>query len=160
MSKQPLTPHDIAIAARYIVSGQPRRVRDYNLAVASILGHTSPAFVEYVAPGKTEPGRAYLPRGKGGTSDPTANAAEAIDALEENPDVKTMREVQAAEAEIGLDIESKAVAERLRRGIILNCINPRRHPYERLDVAGIGRTDFYTRRAIFLADVARRCGLR
>lgn len=159
MSKQPSTPHDVIIAARYIVSGQPRRVRDYNLALASILGRTAPAFVDCTEK-HGEQMRVYMPRAKGRTSNPTAEAAEAIAALEELADTKTMRAVQAAEASIGTDITSEAIAEKLRRGIMLNCINPRRHPYERLDVVGIGRTDFYTRRARFLNDVARRCGLK
>lgn len=83
---------------------------------------------------------------------------EAIDALERLGYVKTLRRVQEAYEAIGGDLPEK-MRQDLQRAISLNCADGKRYTYERLNVGGIGRSDFYTRRAAFLADVAAGCGL-
>lgn len=72
--------------------------------------------------------------------------------------VKTMRRVQEAYEAIGDDLPEK-MRQNLQRAISLNCADGKRYTYERLNVGGIGRSDFYARRATFLYDVAAKCGL-
>ena len=99
-----------------------------------------------------------MPGAKGKTGNPTASKVEVIDALERLGYVKTMRRVQEAYEAIGGDLPEK-MRQDLQRAISLNCADGKRYTYERLNVGGIGRSDFYTRRAAFLADVALGCGL-
>lgn len=148
---------DVLKAALYIVRGQPRRERQYRDAVEEILGAGGVQCAEYTMRGG-EKARAYLPEAKGKTGNPTASKVEAIDALERLGYVKTMRRVQEAYEAIGGDLPEK-MRQDLQRAISLNCADGKRYTYERLNVGGIGRSDFYTRRAAFLADVATGCGL-
>ena len=141
-------------AALYIVRGRERQYRD---AVEEILGAGGTQYAEYTMRGG-EKARAYLPGAKGKTGNPTASKVEAIDALERLGYVKTMRRVQEAYEAIGGDLPEK-MRQDLQRAISLNCADGKRYTYERLNVGGIGRSDFYTRRAAFLADVATGCGL-
>ena len=148
---------DVLKAALYIVRGQPRRERRYRDAVEEILGAGGAQYAEYTMRGG-EKARAYLPGAKGKTGNPTASKVEAIDALERLGYVKTMRRVQEAYETIGGDLPEK-MRQDLQRAISLNCADGKRYTYERLNVGGIGRSDFYARRATFLYDVAAKCGL-
>ena len=78
--------------------------------------------------------------------------------LEELLETKRMRAVAEAKQCIGLDLPGEMRAK-LVDAIMLNCKSGRQYPYEYLDVDGIGRTDFYTRRSRFLMDIATRLDL-
>lgn len=158
MSRQSDMSRDTLKAALYIVRGQPRRVERYNEARAEIMESSPASFVDYKLPDGTA-ARVFMPSSKGATSDATAARAAALIALDEKPEARTMRAVDDAAARIGADLESKRLAAKLRKAILLNCYNGRWNTYERVAPAGIGRSDFYERRAAFLADVARRCAL-
>lgn len=155
--KQEKRSRDVLKAALYIVRGQTRREHKYKDAVEEILGGGGAQYTEYTNRAG-EKARAYLPGAKGKTGNPTAAKVEAIDALERLGYVKTMRKVQGAYESIGGDLPEKMQAD-LKRAIALNCADGRRYTYERLNIGGIGRSDFYTRRGEFLADVAERCGI-
>lgn len=70
-----------------------------------------------------------------------------------------MEAVEQAMVAIGADIEAEEVRERLRAAILLNIESGRRWPYERLDLPGVTRSDFYRRKDAFLEAIAVRLGL-
>ena len=95
----------------------------------------------------------------GSASDITADKAEAIQQLETQRDVQIMRAIDAAADEIGADIQSATVRAALQKAIALNCKACRTWTYERLEVPGISRIEFYRRRRKYLENVAQRVGI-
>ena len=100
-----------------------------------------------------------MPHAKGGTSNTTADKAEAIDQLEQQRDVQIMRAIDAATEAIGADIQDGDTRQALQKAVALNCTDSRIWVYERLEVPGISRREFYRRRRRYLEDVAIRVGL-
>lgn len=105
------------------------------------------------------PVRVYLPHAGGNSNDITADKAEAIQQLETQRDVQIMRAIDAAADEIGADIQSATVRAALQKAIALNCKACRTWTYERLEVPGISRIEFYRRRRKYLENVAQRVGI-
>lgn len=70
-----------------------------------------------------------------------------------------MRAIDAAADEIGADIKSATVRAALQKAIALNCKDCRTWTYERLEVPGISRIEFYRRRRKYLENVAQRVGI-
>ena len=66
---------------------------------------------------------------------------------------------QAFADEIGADIQSATVRAALQKAIALNCKACRTWTYERLEVPGISRIEFYRRRRKYLENVAQRVGI-
>lgn len=158
MGKNKRLPNDTVLAALQLVRGQARRKAEYKSQVDEIILRSSTNFVDVTTRCGT-PVRVYLPRANGSNSDITADKAETIQQLETQRDVQIMRAIDAATDEIGKDIQSATVRAALQKAIALNCSNCRTWTYERLEVPGISRKEFYHRRRKYLEDVARRVGI-
>lgn len=158
MGKNKRLPNDTVLAALQLVRGQARRKAEYKSQVDEIILRSSTNFVDATTRCGT-PVRVYLPRANGSNSDITADKAEAIQQLETQRDVQIMRAIDAAADEIGKDIQSVTVRAALQKAIALNCSDCRTWTYERLEVTGIGRKEFYHRRRKYLEDVAQRVGI-
>lgn len=158
MDKNKRLPNDTVLAALQLVRGQDRRRAEYKEKVREIISRTGASFVD-TQNRAGQPVRVYMPHAKDSTSNTTADKAEAIDQLEQQRDVQIMRAIDAATAAIGGDIPNNATREALQKAIALNCTDCRAWVYERLEVPGISRREFYRRRRRYLEDVAIRVGL-
>ena len=145
MGKNKRLPNDTVLAALQLVRGQDRRKAEYKEKVREIISRTGASFVD-TQNRAGQPVRVYMPHAKGGTSNTTADKAEAIDQLEQQRDVQIMRAIDAATEAIGADIQDGGTDSRI-------------WVYERLEVPGISRREFYRRRRRYLEDVAIRVGL-
>ena len=134
-------PYHIKQEAIWIVRGYEQRRRNYSQMRAEILGRT----VAGAGDG--------TPHGSDVTH-PTEDKALELQRLERWPEVKKMRAVEYAERQIGQDILSDEVRDRLRNAILQNTKSGRRYPFEKLGLAEFSRMDFYRRKTKFLADVA------
>ncbi len=158
MGKKKRLPNDTVLAALQLVRGQARRKAEYKCQVDEIIMRSGTNFADTTDRTGT-PVRVYLPRAGGSTRDITADKAEEIQQLEMQRDVQIMRVIDAATDEIGADIQSAAVRTALRKAIALNCSDCRTWTYERLEVPGISRKEFYHHRRKYLEDVAQRVGI-
>lgn len=158
MGKNKRLPNDTVLAALQLVRGQARRKAEYKRQVDEIILRSSTNFVDTTTRCGT-PMRVYLPCANGSASDITADKAEAIQQLETQRDVQIMRAIDAAADEIGADIQSATVRAALQKAIALNCKDCRTWTYERLEVPGISRIEFYRRRRKYLENVAQRVGI-
>ena len=158
MGKNKRMPNDTVLAALQLVRGQARRKAEYKRQVDEIILRSGTNFVDTTTHCGT-PVRVYLPHANSSVSDITADKAEAIQQLETQRDVQIMRAIDAATDEIGADIQSATVRTSLRKAIALNCSDCRTWTYERLEVPGISRKEFYHRRRKYLEDVAQRVGI-
>ena len=138
MGKNKRLPNDIVLAALQLVRGQARRKAEYKRQVDEIILRSGTNFVDTTTRCGT-PVRVYLPCANGSASDITAD--------------------KAAADEIGADIQSATVRAALQKAIALNCKACRTWTYERLEVPGISRIEFYRRRRKYLENVAQRVGI-
>ena len=76
-----------------------------------------------------------------------------LEQLETNPETRRMRAVEYAAGRIGSDLPADQ-RDRLVNAIFTSCIRGRKAPFEKLNVVGMERTCFYTRRAKFLREIA------
>ena len=152
MGKNKRLPNDTVLAALQLVRGQDRRKAEYKEKVREIISRTGASFVD-TQNRAGQPVRVYMPHAKGGTSNTTADKAEAIDQLEQQ------RAIDAATEAIGADIQDGDTRQALQKAVALNCTDSRIWVYERLEVPGISRREFYRRRRRYLEDVAIRVGL-
>ena len=104
MGKNKRLPNDTVLAALQLVRGQDRRRAEYKEKVREIISRTGASFVD-TQNRAGQPVRVYMPHAKGGTSNTTADKAEAIDQLEQQRDVQIMRAIDAATEAIGADIQ-------------------------------------------------------
>ena len=157
MSRPKVLPDDVRQTCIQLVRGYDRRVRDYYDRRREIIEGTSCR--HEVIKDKDKPDDwekevwAFTPTAHN-ASRTTEGIAERLLGLEELPETKRMRAVEQSRACIGLDLPEE-LRQKLERAIILNCKAGRRYPYEYLDVDGIGRSDFYSRRMLFLVDIAK-----
>lgn len=158
MGKNKRLPNDTVLAALQLVRGQDRRKAEYKEKVREIISRTGASFVD-TQNRAGQPVCVYMPHAKGGTSNTTADKAEAIDQLEQQRDVQIMRAIDAATEAIGADIQDTDTRRALQKAVALNCTDSRIWVYERLEVPGISRREFYRRRRRYLEDVAVRVGL-
>ena len=158
MGKNKRLPKDTVLAALQLVRGQARRKAEYKRQVDEIILRSGTNFVDTTTRCGT-PVRVYLPCANGSASDITADKAEAIQQLETQRDVQIMRAIDAAADEIGADIQSATVRAALQKAIALNCNDCRIWTFERLNLPGISRREFYRRRRKYLENVAQRVGL-
>lgn len=155
MSKEDKLPWDVKQQCIWIVRGYDRTRREYNRARKEIMDAGGENYVTYVENG--EQMRAYLPSSH--TATRTAeNVAIRLEALEKATPVRQMRAVEHAKAKIGQEMPA-AIQDLLRDAIVLNCMNGRKYPFERLYVIGISRSDFYRIRSSFFREIAQELGL-
>ena len=156
MSRTKALPDDLRQLCIQLVRGYDRRVRDYYDLRREIIDGTATPYVTIKDPGDPDNWKntewVYQPKAHN-ASRTTESIAERILALEKLPDTKYMRAVEQAQLRIGLDLPEE-LRRKLVKAIMLNCCAGRRYPFECLDVEGIERTNFYSRRTAFLIDIA------
>ena len=81
-------------------------------------------------------------------------AAGELEALDKSGDSRSVQAVEAALLLACHGIRSRTVCEHLRRGLVRNLCNRRLWPYERLNLPGIGKKEFYRRKQDFLVALA------
>lgn len=148
-------PWDVKQQCLWIVRGYARQRREYMLARREILDAGGEHYTTATVNG--EEIRAYMPGAK--TPGRTAEAiALRLEALEHTQAFRQMRAVEHARAKIGAGLPDM-LADMLRDGVMLNCLNGRKYPFERLYITGIGRSEFYRIRDTFLKDMAKEIGI-
>ena len=85
-------------------------------------------------------------------------AAEELEALDKSGDSRSVRAVETALMLACHGIRSRTVCEHLCRGLVRNLCNRRLWPYERLNLPGIGKKEFYRRKQDFLVALAEELG--
>ncbi len=83
----------------------------------------------------------------------TDDAHSRIERLERSPEMQKMLAVKQSKSLIGAELPEE-IRHRLAESIMLNCINGRDYPFERLNLPEFSRRDFYRRRDRFLYDIA------
>lgn len=149
-------PWDVRQQCIWIVRGYERQRREYMKARREILdaggGDRS---VTYTVNGEER--REYLPLPHNAARQ-TENLAERLAALEQTQAFRQMRAVEHARARIGADLPGD-LQDKLRDAIMLNCLDGRKYPFERLYVVGIERTSFYKTRNAFFKNIATELGI-
>ena len=137
-------PYDVKQECLWIVRGYKRRMAKYLEDRENIIcgGPSRDMPINNMMPGR-----------------PVENKAIRLEHLESSEDVKKIRAVDGAKVLIGQDIQDIALRERIRDGIILNCISGKIYSFERLGIDGISRASFYRRKDIFLLQIAKYLGL-
>lgn len=152
MKGKSILPYAIRQACLWIVRDYSRAKAEYREARDQILRGTPVRFKDKRDPRTGKYTRIYLP--------PVHNASRTaedkalqLEALSKRSDVVRIRAVSQARRRIGADLPDE-LRRKLQKAIMLSCENGREWPYERLDVPGIARSEFYERRAAFLTDIA------
>jgi len=148
-------PWDVKQQCLWIVRGYERQRREYMRARREILDAGGSRFTTYTVNGEER--RAFLP-GSGSASRTTEDKQMRLEALEHTMAFRQMRAVEHARARIGAGLPGN-LQDQLRDAIMLNCIDGRRYPFERLYVLGISRRDFYRRRDDFFREIAQELQL-
>lgn len=148
-------PWDIKQQCLWIVRGYERARRDYIKDRMDILHAGGENYVTYTAAGEER--RAYMPHSRQATRT-AENIALQLEALEQSAACRQMRAVEHARARIGAGLP-EALQDALQEGLMLNCKDGRKWPYERLFLIGICRSDFYRARDAFFQDIAEEVGL-
>lgn len=161
ISRPKLMPDDVRATCIQIVRGYDRRVREYYNRRREIIDGTGQNYEVVHDPEHPDDwrkdSRFFAPSAHIASRVGEDKAMRLI-GLEELPDTKRMRAVEDARSAIGADL-TDAMRRKLADAIMLSCKSGKKYRYEILDVEGIGRTDFYTRRSMFLLDIARRLNL-
>lgn len=154
---------DISRIAIEMVRGHDRRVKIYHELRGSILNGSACGYITYAVVRKKKNGekkveqrRQYFPRGSL-ISDPTADKALRLDALERLPETLRMKAVDDAKMHIGLDIVNEPERIKLVNAIWDSCMEGRNFNvlYRNLCV---GKDNFYERRRKFLFEIAQKTG--
>lgn len=148
-------PWDIKQQILWIVRGYDRTRREYLKARREILEAGGENYVTYTENGESR--REYLPTAHNATRT-VENITMKLEALEKSTAFRQMRAVEHARARIGNDLP-EMLADMLRDAIMLNCMNGRKYPFERLYIVGIGRSEFYRIRDAFFRQIAEEMGL-
>lgn len=155
MTDQTKLPWDVKQQCLWIVRGYDRARREYLRQRIEILNAGGENYVTYQADGETR--RAYLP-GAHQASRTTENIAMRLDALEKSPECRKMRAVEHAREKVGAGMP-EALRDALQEGIMLNCKDGRKYPFERLYIVGLGRSEFYRIRDAFFLEIAKEVGI-
>ena len=154
-AKKEKLPWDIKQQCLWIVRGYDRQRREYMKARREILDAGSARFTTYTVNGEER--RAFLPGGHT-ASRTTEDRQMQLEALENTAAFRQMRAVEHARAGIGGGLP-RDMADQLRDAIMLNCMDGRKYPFEKLCIIGLERTTFYRARNGFLLQIAVELGL-
>ena len=154
MSKSKL-PRDIQQQCIWVVRGYERCKREYNERRRDILESGGAKYTDYKVNGEER--RILLP-GTHNASRVTEDKQLQLEGLEQTLAYKQMKAVEHAYERIGAGLP-ESLRESLKKAIMLNCINGRTHPYERLYTIGVSRRSFYRYREAFFWDIANELGL-
>ena len=145
-------PWDVKQEMLWIVRGYDRRVKLFKELRSDILNSGGAHYETYKVKGEER--RAYLPRG-GSDGRGVEHKEEQLSLLEQLPEIRKMRAVEYALARVGTDVANPELRQRLRDGIVLNCKDRNKYPFEKLNLAGFSQRSFYRRKDIFLMDIAK-----
>lgn len=148
-------PWDIRQQCLWIIRGYDRARREYFRARREILDAGGQNFTTAIVDGVEQ--RVYMP-GARRVSRTTEDKQLRLEALEQTQAFKQMRAVEHARAKIGAGFPAE-MQDKLRDAIMLNCIDGRKYPFERLFVTGVSRSDFYRARNDFFRAIAMELGL-
>lgn len=161
-TKYPL-PDDIKRTAIEMVRGYSRRVSIYAEARYSILSGQSCNYVTYTTIRTRKDGsqrvercRQYFSHGSQ-ISDPTADKAARLEALDEHIETLRMRATENAKLHIGLDIVDEEERAKLTAAIWDSCIDGRNFIFSWRNLC-VSRSNFYERRRKFLYEIAKETG--
>ena len=154
MSKTKL-PRDIQQQCLWIVRGYERNKRDYNERRRDIIDGGGARYAEYKVNGEER--RAFLP-GAHTASRTTEDRQMQLEALEHTLAYKQMRAVEHALDRIGAGLP-EMLADYLRKAIMVNCMDGRTYPYERLYTVGVSRSAFYRYREAMFWSIANELGI-
>lgn len=149
-------PNDVTLIALAYVKGYNRRRKAYNERYNEILYSGGEHYDSYTENGVEH--RFYTPH-SGFNGSVVETKAIKLEQLSNTADGRKLKAVDKAFEEIGGEIESEEVRKALQKGVWLNCISGRHHPYEKLDMPGVGRKLFYRERQRFLWRIARNDNL-
>lgn len=161
MSRKRVLPDDVRQTCIQLVRGYDRRVREYHDRRREIIEGT-PCQYEVIRD-KNSPedwkktSRFYTPPSHNASRTSEDKVMQLQD-LEDLLETKRMRAVEQAKLQIGLDLPEE-MRIKLVEAMILNCKAGRRYPFECFCLQGIGRSDFYERRMMFLIEIAKYMNL-
>lgn len=149
-------PRDVQMQCAWIVRGYERSRREYIQRRRDIIDAGGAHWTDVRVNGETQ--RVYLP-GSHQASRTTEDKELQLESLEHTQAYRQMRAVEHARDRIGEDLP-EMIRDQLRDGIMINtCYGGRSYPYERLNVVGISRAQFYRYRESFYTDIATELGL-
>lgn len=155
-------PDDVKLAALAYVKGYPRLKAKYMREFNDIVSATSFPFDVYKEDSVNEKGEpckidclAPKVRVEGQVGNPTEQKALKLELLQRKPYVKRMRAVEKAMDLVGDRIRSEEVRDALVEAVMLSCMDRKEYTYEKSQVVGLCRTEFYAERRRFLWYVAK-----
>jgi len=154
MSKTKL-PRDIQQQCLWIVRGYERNKREYNERRRDIIEGGTRSYTDIKVNGEER--RVFLP-GSHNASRTTEDKQMQLEGLEQTLAYRQMKAVEHARDRVGAGLPDH-IRGHLRKAIMLNCIDGRKHPYEHLYAIGISRSSFYRYREAFFWDIATELGI-
>lgn len=157
MSQKINLPDDVKDTCLGIYSGYDRRKKWYNQKREEIIKSGSSNFDTYKDKKDGKECRFYAGHSNS-MGRPAENKGDRLIALEDHPDTRCIRAIDAAKSKIGEDVQNNEVRKKLVESILLNCKAGRKYPFERLNLTEFSRRDFYRRRDKFLLEMAKYLG--
>lgn len=157
---------DVKLCALAYVKGYPRRKEKYLKEYNDIIKSTAFPYDIYTVDGIGEDGKpckiehlAPRVRTVGQVGNPTERMALELELLQRKPDTLKMRAVERAMDLVGDRLRSEELREKLVEAVMLSCMDRKEYTYERSQVVGVCRTEFYAERRRFLWYVAKYADL-
>ena len=135
-----------------IAQGYEENRRYYLSERQMILNSSSSGHTNYIDSGGVEC-RQYNSHVSGRISNEPHDKTIQLEQLEKHIKVKQYKAVDDAKFQIGIGFPEH-LRQKLTKAIMINCSQPRRYPYGRLDVGDMERSTFYNHRSIFLYNIA------
>lgn len=148
-------PRDIQQQCLWIVRGYDRSRKEYKERREEILAGGGERFTTYFVDGEER--REYI-SGSHNASRTTENIEMQLEGLEQMPAFRQMHAVEHALERIGSGLP-ELLRDMMKKAVLLNCMNGRKYPFERLYTVGISRRGFYRYREAFFYDIANELGL-
>ena len=139
-------PSDVVALCEQIAKGHERRLAEYKAKRLDILYYSGCGGDNIGGTRSTD------------ISDTTAKKAQRLEELEQSLDARFVEAVEQAIVSVGFG-KNEEFRARLRKAIILNCVNGKEHPYQYLNIDEISRAEFYRHRKGFFRRIAKELGL-
>lgn len=145
-------PKDVQLTVIGVVRGQERRLKLYKSQRDDIMYGTYNNIIKFTNNNGAEECE-VLPRSNNNESIVESKVIK-LERLNSSYDTQIMRIVDENLREVGCDIPSKEIRDKLSKAIYLNCCS-KLYPYEKLDLPTISRNLFYSYKHIFLYQTAK-----
>ena len=148
-------PPDVRHVVLGYVSGYKRLKQWYKDARGDILYGSGRGYDEYTMEGG-ETARSYVSSGSG-VGDITARQAAKLEQLERHHNVKVVRAIEQARADVTAEVEDQRSRDRIGAALIWSCERGRGHKRFVFERAGLpmGCGSFYRMRAKFIWQIAK-----